>query len=190
MILNTNLAASKLNEILRFCRILKRSPGRTPLFASLRPQMPWHFTVLGHQLPRLQWRHNERDGVAITSITIVYLTVYSGADQRKHQSSASLAFVRGIHRWPVNSPHKGPVTRKMFPFDDVIMAVAIIKLEMSSLDLLWLSTITNKFIDQTKSPEHSWHYRRLMDEVGLLTTNCTPACCTASRYAYIWMPYN
>ena len=57
----------------------------------------------------------------ITSLTIVYLTVYSGADQRKHQSSASLAFVRGIHRWPVNSPHKGPVTRKMFPFDDVIM---------------------------------------------------------------------
>ena len=46
---------------------------------------------------------------------------FQGADQRKHQRSASLAFVRGIHRWPVNSPHKGPVTRKMFPFDDVIM---------------------------------------------------------------------
>ena len=57
----------------------------------------------------------------ITSLTIVYSTVYSGADQRKHQSSASLAFLRGIHRWPVNSPHKGPVTRKLFPFDDVIM---------------------------------------------------------------------
>ena len=57
----------------------------------------------------------------ITSLTIVYSTVYSGADQRKHQSFASLAFVRGIRRWPVNSPHKGPVTRKMFPFDDVIM---------------------------------------------------------------------
>ena len=57
----------------------------------------------------------------ITSLTIVYSTVYSGADQRKHQSSASLAFVRGIHRSPVNSPHKGPVTRKVFPFDDVIM---------------------------------------------------------------------
>ena len=42
-------------------------------------------------------------------------------DQRKRQSSASLAFVRGIHRWPVNSPHKWPVTRQMFPFDDVIM---------------------------------------------------------------------
>ena len=48
----------------------------------------------------------------ITSLTIVYSSVDSGADQRKHQSSASLAFVRGIHRWPVNSPHKGPVTRK------------------------------------------------------------------------------
>ena len=57
----------------------------------------------------------------ITSLTIVYSTVYSGEYQRKLQRSASLAFVRGIHRWPVNSPYKGPVTRKMFPFDDVIM---------------------------------------------------------------------
>ena len=56
----------------------------------------------------------------ITSLTIVYSTLYSGVDQRKHQSSASLAFVRRIHRWPVNSPHKGPITRKMFAFDDVI----------------------------------------------------------------------
>ena len=57
----------------------------------------------------------------ITSITIVYPTVYSRTDQRKYQSSASLAFVRGIHREPVNSPHKGPGTWKIFPFDDVIM---------------------------------------------------------------------
>ena len=57
----------------------------------------------------------------ITSLTIVYWTVYSGADKRKHQSPASLAFVWGIPQWPVNSPHKWPVTRKMFPFDDVIM---------------------------------------------------------------------
>ena len=53
----------------------------------------------------------------ITSLTMVYSTVYSGADQRKHQSSASLAFVQGIHRWP----HSWPVTRKVLPFDDVIM---------------------------------------------------------------------
>ena len=61
----------------------------------------------------------------ITSLTIVYTTVYSDTDQRKYQSSASLAFVRGIHRGPVNSPHKWPVTRKMFPFDDVIMKVIV-----------------------------------------------------------------
>ena len=57
----------------------------------------------------------------ITSLTTVYLTVYSRADQRKHQSSTSLAFARGILRWPVNSPHQGPVTRKMLPFDAAIM---------------------------------------------------------------------
>ena len=57
----------------------------------------------------------------VISLTIVYSTVYSDAGQRKHQSSASLAFVWGIHRGPVNSPHKWPVTRKMFPFDDVIV---------------------------------------------------------------------
>ena len=65
-------------------------------------------------------------GSQITSLTIVYSTVYSGADQRKHQSSASLSFVRGIHRGQVNSPHNQPVTRKMFPFDDVIMLSMII----------------------------------------------------------------
>ena len=59
----------------------------------------------------------------ITSLTIVYSTAYSDADQRKHQSSASLAFVQGIHRWPVNSPQKWPVTRKKFPFHDVIIFV-------------------------------------------------------------------
>ena len=57
----------------------------------------------------------------ITNLTIVYSTVYLDADHSKHQSSASQAFVRGIHRGPGNSPHKWLVTRKMFPFDDVIM---------------------------------------------------------------------
>ena len=59
----------------------------------------------------------------ITGINIVNSTVWSGTDQRKHQSSSLLVFVWGIHRWPVNSPHKWPVTRKIFPFDDVIMKI-------------------------------------------------------------------
>ena len=69
----------------------------------------------------------------ITSLTVVYSIVYSGVNQRKHQSSASLAFVREIHRGPVNFPHKWPVTRKMFPFDDVIMLTPLYHL-MSSRD--------------------------------------------------------
>ena len=57
----------------------------------------------------------------ITDVSIVYSTVCWGADQRKHQGSVSLAFVRGIHRLPVDSPNKGPVTQNMFSFDDVFM---------------------------------------------------------------------
>ena len=65
----------------------------------------------------------------ITSLGIVYSTVYSGADQRKHQSSASLAFVWRIHRGLVNSPHKKPVTQKMFSFDDVMICVVIVPVD-------------------------------------------------------------
>ena len=73
--------------------------------------VPWHYidvimgTIASH----------------IASVSIVCSTICSGSDQRKHQSSTLLAFVRGIHRWPVDSPHKGWVTRNMFQFDDGIM---------------------------------------------------------------------
>ena len=78
-----------------------------------------HYAIISHYGDVIM------DAIAsqITSLTIVYSIVYLDADERKHQSSASLAFVRRIHRVPVNSPHKWPVTRKMFPFDDVIMFV-------------------------------------------------------------------
>ena len=82
----------------------------------------------------------------IISFVIVYSTDYSGADQRKHQSSVSLAFVWGIHRSPVNSPHKWPVTRKMFPFDDVIIETKlscessfVIGYSLSSLEVAFSS---------------------------------------------------
>ena len=83
----------------------------------------------------------------ITILTTVYSTVYSGADQRKYQSSASLALVMGIHWWPVNSPHKGPVTWKMFPFDDVIIyywVLAWIGEQMCLMIYMWyiISTVS------------------------------------------------
>ena len=81
----------------------------------------------------LQWRHTVRDGVSNLQPHGCLLTVYSGADQRKHQSSASLVFVRRIHRWPMNFPQKGLVTRKMLPFDDAIMVMMNKKIFSSSL---------------------------------------------------------
>ena len=71
----------------------------------------------------------------ITSLTTVYSTVYSGANQRIHQSSASLAFVRGNHRRPVKSPHKWPVRRKMFPFHDVIMRTKAMRWNLRARDV-------------------------------------------------------
>ena len=91
---------------------------------SIKSLLPWLLYTEHRQLwfP-LQWRHNVIMGAMasqITSLAIFYSTVFSGADQRKHQSSASLAFVWGVHRSPVFW-HKWPVTRKMFLFDYVIM---------------------------------------------------------------------
>ena len=77
----------------------------------------------------------------IISLTIVCSTVYSGAYQRKHQSPASLAFVRWIHRGPVNSPHKWPVTRKMFPFDYVIMRISDRVYEFLRLNIIWTNAV-------------------------------------------------
>ena len=75
----------------------------------------------------------------ITSLKSVYSNVYSGADQSKHQSSATLAFVWWIQRGPGNSLRKWPVTQKMFPFDDVTMITIVfpyLTLKYYKLDLL------------------------------------------------------
>ena len=68
-----------------------------------------------------QWRHNNLDGVSNHQPQDCLLNHVFTRRSKKTSNSASLAFVWGIHRWPVNSPHKWPVTQKMFPSDDVIM---------------------------------------------------------------------
>ena len=62
----------------------------------------------------LPWRHNGRDGVSDHQPHYSLLNRLSRSRSRKQQSFASLAFVRGIRRWSVNSPHKEPVTRECF----------------------------------------------------------------------------
>ena len=103
------------------CQCCKSSPA----------YLQWSMSVKRKQIPvsmqeKTIFQHNgnvimSTMAYQITSLSIVCSTVCSGADHRNHHSSVSLAFVRGIHRWPVNSSHKWPVTRKMLPFDDVIM---------------------------------------------------------------------
>ena len=115
---DNNYCANPDNWISEYCIILSRD-GQQSLSIS-------HYDDVTMSLMASQ----------ITSLTIVYSTVYSGEDQRKHQSSASLAFVRGIHRGPVNSPHKWPVTRKMFPFDDVIMGTGNTVLSDTTIKVL------------------------------------------------------
>ena len=90
----------------------------------------------------------------ITSLTIVYSIVYSDADQRKHQSSSSLAFVWGIHWGLVNSPHKWPVTRKMFPFDDAI----IWKLQARNLHCQCRRCCMILTFNTLRPRQNGWHF--------------------------------
>ena len=97
----------------------------------------------------------------ITSLTIIYSTVYSDADQ-KHQSSASLAFVRGIHRGPVNSPHKWSGTRKMFPFDDAIMVV--LRVDKSRVRVRIQGLTNSVFLPcQSPSGDYAYCFQRNLD---------------------------
>ena len=86
-------------------------------YSSWFRQCHWPQCHCSNSKGSIQWRHNGHDGVSNHQPHDCLLNRLC-ADQI---CSASLAFVRGIHRWPVNSPQKWPVTRKMFPFDDVIM---------------------------------------------------------------------
>ena len=107
----------------------------------------WEYqsTAKHHQqkyINSLWWRHNGRDGVS--NHQPHHCLLNSSADQRKNQSSASLAFVGGIHRGPVNSRHKWSVTRKMFPFDDVIM---LLEARSGHVNEWWYKLTNNNFMN-------------------------------------------
>ena len=115
----------------------------------------------------LQWRHNERDSLSNHQSHDCLFK----AQIKKYQSSASLAFVMGIHRWPANSPHKGLVTRKMFPFDDVIM---IFVCELGPLipmanrgpgSIKWQSAFRGKHFVQV------WHFSQQKPQSQMLNSH-------------------
>ena len=113
--------ASKASKLSSFGESTGESTFKERARHMISVSMPWYYHVLLTHLLHYDDVMVSAMASLITSLTIVCVTAYSGGDQREHQSTASLAFVWGIHRWPVNSPHKGTATRKMFPFDDVIM---------------------------------------------------------------------
>ena len=86
----------------------------------------------------LQWGQNQRHGVSNHQPHDCLLKRLFRRRSKKDQSSASLAFVRGIRRWPVNYTHKGPVTRKMYPFYDVIMVIMTIRWLHLATETHWL----------------------------------------------------
>ena len=103
----------------------------------------------------LQWRHNELTGVSNHLPHDCLLNRLFRSRSKKHEISASVTFVWGIHRWPVNSPHKGPVTRKMFPFDDVIICHVFVWLTnflRTTLAINVFSLSMSFFVSKNRSP--------------------------------------
>ena len=125
----------------------------------------------------------------ITSLTIVYSTIYSDADQRKHQSSASLAFVQGIYRGPVNSPYKWPVSRKMFPFDNVIMVSVLTIYIYINVNTGWadMSCIISQGSVTKNSTvgEKSQSFQNLLDTMVSLTPLLKCCCGWSCNYLKI-----
>ena len=92
----------------------------------------------------LQWRHNERDGVSNQQPHDCLLNPSFWRRSKKTSKLRVTGLCMGNSPVTVNSPHKGPVTRKMFPFDDVIM---------------WQSFIVTK--------QNSWQYGIFWSAIGL-----------------------
>ena len=147
----------------------------------------------------LQSRHNECDCVPSHRRLDYLLDVFSGADQRKHQSSASLAFVRGIHRWPVNSPHKRPVTRKMFSFDDVIMRWSDLGKSTTKAYIIgyvgWQLYITRAMTrDERSLKVHPWTKSHKIGSIFVQTVKVSiqwriECCCFCYSYVYMHCNY-
>ena len=114
-------------------------PEMGPMFAPWTLLSGLFVTLQCHRL-LLHWRHNEPDGVSNQQPHDCLLNSLFRRRSKKTSKFRATGLCAGIHRWPVNSPHKGPVTRKMFPFDDVIMGRAHV-FTLSQMDLLCPSLV-------------------------------------------------
>ena len=125
-----------------------------PAGPRLAPCWPMNLAIRGCFHPMvpnisrpLQWHHNERDGVSNHQPHDCLLNRLLGRRSKKTSKLRVTGLcLRGIHRWPVNSSHKGPVTRKMFPFDDVIMLSTDCRVRHDDFYIfLWFGVISYTF---------------------------------------------
>ena len=112
------------------------------LFTSL-PEIRYH--CLGFRLT-LQWCHNGRDGVSNHRRLESILNRLFRRISKKTSKFRVTGFCEGIHRWPVNSPHEGLVTRKKIPFDDVIMELSSLYTTLDT-DVSILRFVYQSYID-------------------------------------------
>ena len=121
----TSMMASQITGILIVCSWRRsKKISKLHIIGLCEENSPVTTEFPAQRASTLQWHHNEPSGISNYQPHNCLLNRLFRGRSKKHQSSASLAFVWGIHRWSVNSLHKGPVMLKMFPFDDVIMNAA------------------------------------------------------------------
>ena len=115
------------------------------------------FSIGRYQAPTtLHWRLNERDGVSNHRRFDCLLNRFFRRKSKK-TSKLRLVFVRGIHRWPMDS-QKGPVTWKTFPFDVIIMMSQRVHISSGSYDILEpiITGVTQGALKQiSQTPCHS-----------------------------------
>ena len=134
-----------------------------------------HWAIATFPIVSIQWRHNERDGVSNHQRLDCLLNCLIRRRSKKTSKLRVTGYVRGIHRSPVISPHKGPVMRKMLPFDDVIMLKRSVRLH---------STITNftsyrkqSYFFPNRTPGHHLSHNRMIP-FPVRKSNCSLSFCT------------
>ena len=156
------------------CNVVALSPNCINQFVTIMYSkhnvLPWN---------QLQGHHNEGDGVSNHRRPDCLLNCLLRRRSMKYQSSTSLAFLRGIHQWPVNSPHKGPVSRKMFPFDDVIMRDRVGVIEHSQ-GVPKSPLCTHEDFFKRKRFPHHWPFVRSIHRFLSLRVS------TPGRLCFLW----
>ena len=104
----------------------------------------------------LEWRHNGLDSVSNHQPRD---SLFNRLFRRRSKKTSKLRVtMRGIHRGPVNSPHRWPVTRKMFPFDDVIMCLTDPRLSYRDTCQILMWFFFPKYIPPGRNVRHSEGY--------------------------------